>query len=505
MAGKELNVRDTDASYMYDKFTDWRPPLATSPRWQTRRISLGFAVPDPSQYWQALGLALQCHSFPPVFDVVSGHERWRYDCGTLRIVDDMDAGMVARILLVIFKEESQFPPTPILLTAFRQIDEDVIQITFDIGFLSTSQASWLLLHIERAIPTPKGSQPTPRAASVVEDLLFRGEEPRSTCRYQRPNNHIFPPIGELVHTCFYERVKATPLAPAIFFFDLQNQSGTKPVIFNYLELYLWALRFIYKLELLGIRHGDSVVLGRLHPHLAAIVTVALSMSGIVSIPAEALINIPHNSDYHIPSAIITENPFPAMGLPIIDPPHCGSDNDLNTEDSLWPQLPSISKEEPFLVDTTLGTFISNSNFLDALLENYDSMSLCQKRVLYADVKVNDRMLEIIWQTLLVRIQLEIVFFFFHLILVIQHGGTICSHLDDVQGNSIVSLAQNFPQTHFCIDEETLRRVIANITPVATECVNLPTIMLPSEPIPATKILLNRHGLSYVVPVCVSLV
>ena len=48
-------------------------------------------------------------------------------------------------------------------------------------------------------------------------------------------------------------------------------------------------------------------------------------------------------------------------------------------------------------------------------------------------------------------------------------------------------------------------LIANITPVATECVNLPTIMLPSEPIPATKNLLNTHGLSYVVLVCVSLV
>ena len=54
-----------------------------------------------------------------MFYVVSGHERWRYDCGTLRIVDsdDVDAGMVARIVLVIFKEESPFPPTPILLTA----------------------------------------------------------------------------------------------------------------------------------------------------------------------------------------------------------------------------------------------------------------------------------------------------------------------------------------------------------------------------------------------------
>ena len=486
---------------MCDKFTDrhWNPPLATSPRWQTCRIALGFAVPDPSQYWQALGSALQCHSFPPVFDVVSGHERWRYDCGTLRMVNDVDAGTVARIVLVIFKEdkeELQLPPTPILLTAFRQNDEDVIQITFDIGFISKTQASWLLLHIERAIPTPKGSQPTPRAALVVEDLLFRSEELR---RYERPNNHIFPPIGELTHTCFYERVKASPLAPAILFYDLQNQSGTKPVIMNYLELYLWALKFIHKLELLGIRHGDSVVLGRLHPHLATVVTVALSMSGILSIPAEALINIPRNSDYHIPSAIITENPFPAMKLPIIDPPHCGSDNDLYTEDSLWPQLPSISKEEPLLVDSTLGTLISNANFLDALLENYQSFSLCKKRVLYADDMVNDRMLEIIWQTLLVRIQLEIVFFFFHLILVIQHGGTICSHLDDVQGN-----AQTLPQTYFCIDEKTLRRVIANITPVATECVNLPTIMLPSEPIPETKDLLNRHGLSYVVPVCVSL-
>jgi hypothetical protein len=498
---------------MFDKFTNWHPPLATSPRWQTRRISLGFAVPDPSQYWQALSSALQCHSFPPVFDVVSGYKRWRYDCGTLRIVDDMDVGMVACIVLVIYKEESQFPPTvvsavriraPIFLTTFRQIDQDVIQITFDIGFLSASQASWLLLHVERAIPTPKGSQPTSRAAFVFEDLLFRSEEPRSTCRYERPNNHIFPPIGELVHTCFYERVKAIPLAPAILFFDLQHQSGTEPVIINYLELYLCALRFIRKLELQGICHGDSVALGRLHPHLAAIVTVALSMSGIASIPAEALNNIPR---HHIPSAIITENPFLAMELPTIDPPHCGSDNDndLYTEDSLWPQLPSISKEEPFLIDTTLGTFISNANFLDALLDNYDSMSLCQKRVLYADVMVNDRMLEIIWQTLLVRIQLEIVFFFFHLILVIQHGGTICSPLDDVQGKSIVSLAQTHPQTHFCIDEKTLRRVIANITLVTTECVKLPTIILPSEPIPATKDLLNRHGLSYVAMVCVGLV
>lgn len=403
---------------MFGKFIDWRPPLATSPRWQTRRLSLDFAVPDRSQYWQALASALQFHSFPPVFDVVSGHERWRYDCGTVRIVDDMDAGMVARIVLIIFKEESQFPPTvdfavrigsPIFLTAFRQIDQDVIQITFDIGFLSISEASWLLLHIGRAIPTPKGSQ---RAAFVVEDLLFRSEEPRSTCRYERPNNHIFPPIGELVHMCFYERVKAIPLAPAIIFFDLQHQSGIEPVIINYLELYLYALRFIRKLELLGIRHGDSLALGRLHPHLAAIVTVALSMSGIASIPAEALNNIPRNSYHRIPSAIITENPFPAMGLPTIDPPHCGSDNDndLYTEDSLWPQLPSLNKEEPFLVDTTLGTFISNANFLDALLENYDSMSLCQKSVLYADVKVNDRMLKIIWQTLLVRVQLEILFF-----------------------------------------------------------------------------------------------
>lgn len=393
---------------MCEEFTGWRPPLATSPRWQTRRISLGFAVADPSQYWQALGSALQCHSFPPLFDVVSGDERWRYERGTLRVVDDVDAGMVARIVLVIFKEDPQLPPTPILLTAFRQIDQDVIQITFDIGILRTTEASWLLLHIERAIPTPKGSQLTSRAALLVEDLLFRSEEPRSTSRYVRPNNHIFPPIGELVHTCFYERVKATPLAPAIFLFDL---SGTKPVIINYLELYLCALRFMHKLEFLGIRHGDSVVLGRLHPHLATIVTVALSMSGIVSIPAEALNNIPPNSDYQIPSAIITENPFPAMGLPIIDPPHCGSgNNDLHTEDSLWPQLPNISKEEPFLVDTKLGAFISNANFLDALLENYDTMSLCQKRVLYADVKVNDRMLEIIWQTLLVGIQLLKLFF-----------------------------------------------------------------------------------------------
>lgn len=403
---------------MSDKFTDWRPPLATSPRWQIRQVSLGFSVPDASQYWQALASALQCHSFPPVFDIVSGHERWRYDCGTLHIVDDVDAKMVTSILLVIFKEESQCPPTvdsavrigaPIFLTAFRQIDRDVIQITFDIGFLSTSQASWLLLHIERAIPTPKGSQLTSRAAFIIEDLLFRGEEPRSTYRYKRPSIHIFPPIGELVHTCFYERVKAIPLAPALIFFDLQPQSGTEPVIINYLELYQCALRFIRKLELLGIRHGDSVVLGRLHPHLATIVTVALSMSGVASIPAEALNDIPLNSYNHIPSAIITENPFPAMGLPIIDPPHCSSydDNDLYMEDSLWPQLPSISKEEPFLADTKLGTFISNANFLGALLENYDSLSLCQKRVLYADLKVNDTMLEIIWQTLLVRVQLEI--------------------------------------------------------------------------------------------------
>ena len=66
-----------------------------------------------------------------------------------------------------------------------------------------------------------------------------------------------------------------------------------------------------------------------------------------------------------------------------------------------------------------------------------------------------------------------------------------------------SKTQTLPQTHFCIDEKTLRSVMANITPVATECVNLPTIMLPSEPILATKNLLNRHGLSYVVLVCVS--
>jgi hypothetical protein len=61
----------------------------------------------------------------------------------------------------------------------------------------------------------------------------------------------------------------------------------------------------------------------------------------------------------------------------------------------------------------LGTFISNANILDALLENYDSSSFCQKRVLYAqaDVKVNDRILEIIWQTLLVRVQPEIILFY----------------------------------------------------------------------------------------------
>ena len=398
------------------EFNDWRPPLATSLLWQTRQISLGFSVSDPSQYWQALASALQCHSFPPVFDIVSGHERWRYDCGTLHIVDDVDARMVTSILLVIYKEESQCPPTvdsavrigaPIFLTAFRQIDRDVIQITFDMGFLITSQASWLLLHIERAIPTSKGLQPSSRAALVVEDLLFQGEEPHSMSRYKRPCIHIFPPSEELVHICFYERVKAIPLAPALNFFDLQPQSGTEPVIINYLELYQCALRFIHKLELLGIRHGDSVVLGRLHPHLATIATVALSMSGVASIPAEALNNIPLNSYNHIPSAIITESPFPAMGLPIIDPPHCGSysDNDLNTEDSSWPQLPSLSKEEPFLADTKLGTFISNANFLDALLEKYDSLSLCKKRVLYADVEVNDTMLEIIWQTLLVSSKL----------------------------------------------------------------------------------------------------
>jgi hypothetical protein len=58
---------------------------------------------------------------------------------------------------------------------------------------------------------------------------------------------------------------------------------------------------------------------------------------------------------------------------------------------------------------------------------------------------------------------------------------------------------------FCIDEKTLRKVIANITLVATKGVNLLTIMFPSEPIPATKGLLNRQGLSYAVLVCIGLV
>jgi hypothetical protein len=329
------------------------------------------------------------------------------------MVDDVDAGVVARIVLVIPKsEESQSLPTvdiavrlgaPILLTALRQIDRDFIQITFDIGFLSTSQASWLLLHIEQAILTPKGSRTASQASFVIhkaEDLLFRSDEQLSTCRYERPNNHIFPPIGELVHTCFYERVKAIPLAPAILFFD-QHRSGTEPVIsISYLELYLCALRFIRKLELRGIRHGGSVALGRLHPHLAAIVTVALSMSGVASIPAEAL----NRSFYHHTTAIITENHFPGVELPIIDPPHCGTedDKDFITENTPWPQLPNISKEEPFLLDVTSGALISHANFLDPLLGTYDSMSLCQKRILYADDKVNGRMLQVIWQTLLVR-------------------------------------------------------------------------------------------------------
>jgi hypothetical protein len=74
---------------------------------------------------------------------------------------------------------------------------------------------------------------------------------------------------------------------------------------------------------------------------------------------------------------------------------------------LWPQLPDISKTEPFLVDVTSGVSISNADFLAALLENYDSLSLCQKRILYADVEVNSRMLEIIWQTLLVRMEIHL--------------------------------------------------------------------------------------------------
>ncbi len=133
-------------------------------------------------------------------------------------------------------------------------------------------------------------------------------------------------------------------------------------------------------------------------------TVALSMSGIVAIPAEALTDMPDTSLRPAPSAIISENHVPGISLPIIHPPHWGAENenDLHMKDGLLPQLPDISEEEPILLDVTSRAFVSNVDFLGLLLEDYNSLSLCQKRILYVDLKVNNQMLEIIWQTLLVH-------------------------------------------------------------------------------------------------------
>jgi hypothetical protein len=61
-----------------------------------------------------------------------------------------------------------------------------------------------------------------------------------------------------------------------------------------------------------------------------------------------------------------------------------------------------------------------------------------------------------------------------------------------------------PQTHICIDEETLKRDITNIGPDTIECVNRPTVMLPTEPSSATTELLDKIGLSYVAMVCIGM-
>ena len=165
------------------------------------------------------------------------------------------------------------------------------------------------------------------------------------------------------------------------------------------KLFLCAVKFIRRLETQGIDRGDSVVLGQLQPHLAAITMVALSMSGIASIPAEAVADV-NNS---LASAIITEIHFPGIDLPVIDPPQYGSDNDSSTEEILWPRLPEIRGEEQFMFDTTSGTFASNADILAALLKDYKSISSGNMQVLYADQRVDSRMLGMIWQTLFVSV------------------------------------------------------------------------------------------------------
>src|SRR6266550_5170395 len=385
----------------------WHPPLVTSPRWQTRQLSLGFTVPDPCDYRRAVASVLCQYSLPPVFDVLIDSQILHYDT-TGTNVRDADSGATTPVVLALALGTSQTAQLainlgiPILLTAIHQADnQDVIKITFDIGFLSQSQASWLILHIEWALREAQSTLPAPLfTPRMAEELLFHNDELPPPRRYQRPDSSMFPPRGTLVHTCFYERVKAMPLAPAICLFHLQQDSTVMPVAnVNYLELFLCAVKFIRRLETRGIHHGDSVVLGQLQPHLAAITTVALSMSGIASIPAEALADV----NNPLASAIITEIHFPGIDLPVIDPPQYGSNNDTSTEEILWLRLPEIRGEEQFLFDTTSGTFASNADILAALLKDYKSISSGNMQVLYADQRVDSRMLGMIWQTLFVSV------------------------------------------------------------------------------------------------------
>ncbi|KAH7888426.1 hypothetical protein F5I97DRAFT_698219 [Phlebopus sp. FC_14] len=393
-------------------FNNRRPRQTTLPFFQTEQLLLGIAVSsDVPHYCQAVASALRQQSLPPVFDVVTlENQRVRYD--TTGICDAPRDGATSIVLDLSTANGLQPSHTrrtaaelavelgaTVLLTVTRDDnDQHIVHVTFNVYSFRPHRASWLVFHIGHALRRMIAPQ-----LRQIEQFLF----PTADSHEEVDNSCLHVPKSNLLHTCFYERVKAMPLVPAIRLFDLpSNSSAVHVANITYVELFLYALEFVRKLQLNGVHDGDFVLLGRLPPHLAVIVTIALSMLGVACVPTEALDGAPSFSADTAAKVIITDDSHQAdlpVGLPVIRPQRCVDIDILSVEGHL-PKLPAVPEEKPYLLDLASQSkyFKSNADVHAALMENYRNFPTRDRmRVLYTDHKVNVNMLTVIWQILFV--------------------------------------------------------------------------------------------------------
>jgi hypothetical protein len=332
----------TDTFQFPRVLTIWKPPLPSSPRWNTQCIVIDEAV-DANDMLSAVALALRYHgssqsatfyivlpygSFHVAFPSSDGVSLayWRPEL----VHTSVNALVALRLNHSLSSPESVelavSLSVPVLISQRSDVSSTHIRVTYDCAALSRSEAGWFLIHVTNALRSLRihGSRDLISNLSLFSaperflfhdnvlarllppQLLFhsssvlRSLRVRSNCctitdvplvspseqsllggdvaPKHNPRFWNESPHSSLLHDFFLERVRVDPLSIA---FRSHHVTKTTPatVEITYALCHTIALRLALKLQSAGVQPRSVVPIILIHPVDIAVSMIAVLLAG----------------------------------------------------------------------------------------------------------------------------------------------------------------------------------------------------------------------------------